>query len=116
MSQRDDRTRLLDILEYAQIAVAMVQNRKRDDLDDDIMLALALTKAAEVIGEAANRVSETTRCKYPQIHWHEMIGTRNRLVHGYDQIDLDVLWDIATLDLPELIEQMKTIVHPEQTG
>jgi uncharacterized protein with HEPN domain len=74
-------------------------------------LELALTRLLEIVGEAANRLSEDTRGKYAQIPWPQIIGLRNRLVHGYDAVDLDILWDIARQDLPPLIAALERIVE-----
>jgi uncharacterized protein with HEPN domain len=71
---------------------------------------LALTRLVEIIGEAANRVSEKTRQKNPQIPWPQIIGMRNRLIHGYDVVDLDLLWDTITNDLPPLVKSLQGIV------
>ena len=73
-------------------------------------MQLALTRLMEIVGEAANRVSEATRQRYPQIPWRPIIGTRNRLAHGYDVVDIDILWDIVRNDLPPLIGQLGAIV------
>lgn len=97
------------MLEYAKQACSMAEGRKRSDLDTDLMLRYALTHLVEVIGEAARRVSMPTREKYPDIPWTEIVGMRNRLIHGYDAIDLDLLWDTLALDLPPLI--LETILE-----
>ncbi len=75
-----------------------------------LMLELALTHLLEIIGEAAARISEETQSRYPQIPWRQIIGLRNRLIHGYDVVDLDILWDIADQDLPSLIAELKAIL------
>ena len=64
------------------------------------VLQLALTRLMEIVGEAANRVSQSTRQANPKIPWPRIIGMRNRLIHGYDVIDFDLLWDTVTNDLP----------------
>jgi uncharacterized protein with HEPN domain len=64
----------------------------------------------ETIGEAAARVSQEGQEKYAEIPWREVIGMRNRLVHGYDSVDLAVLWDTIELDLPPLIAQLEKIL------
>ena len=56
----------------------------------------------EVIGEAANRVPEEAQAAYPDLPWMAMIGARNHLIHGYDHVDFDILWNIAHNDLPRL--------------
>jgi len=69
-----------------------------------------LIKLVENIGEAASRVSQEGQKKYAKISWREVIGMRNRLVHGYDSVDLAVLWDTIELDLPPLISQLEQIL------
>jgi len=74
---------------------------------------LALTRLVEIIGEAAARVSAQTREQYTDIPWIEMIGLRNRLIHGYDAVDLDILWDILHEDLPPLIQRLRVLLENE---
>ena len=110
MSRHDDSISLRQMLEHAAEAAKAVQDRSRTDLDADHMFALALVKLVEIVGEAANRVSAPTQVANPQIPWSQIIGTRNRLVHGYDQMDYDVLWRIVNDELPALVEQLKIIL------
>jgi uncharacterized protein with HEPN domain len=74
------------------------------------MLELALTHLLEIIGEAASRVPESERDTYPRIPWRRLVGLRNRLIHGYDQINLDIVWRIVSDDLPALISELGSIV------
>ena len=73
------------------------------------MMELSLVRLVEIIGEAAARVGTNSREKYPSIPWLQIVGMRNRLIHGYDAVDLDVLWDPITDDLPPLIDELKKI-------
>ena len=93
----------------------MASGRGREDLDADRQLNLSLVRLLEIVGEAASRVSEATRTKYPSIAWPEITGLRNRLVHGYDDVDFDILWDIIQLDLPPLIATLSAILGQEDT-
>ena len=113
MPQHDDIVRLRHMLEYGQEALDLIKGRQRADLESDRTLELALTRLLEVVGEAANRVSEEARKKYPQIPWQQVVGLRHRLVHGYDAVDLDILWDIVEQDLPPLIAALEGIVEGE---
>jgi uncharacterized protein with HEPN domain len=88
------------MLDYAQKAVALSRGRKRKDLEDDLTFNLALTRLIEVIGEAANRVPEDYQESHPEIPWAQIIGMRNRLIHGYDEVDLNFLWSVVQNDLP----------------
>ena len=111
MSKRDPEIALLQILSHAREAVEIIQGKTRRDLDTDRLLNLALTRLLEIIGEAANRVPDEIRSKYPDIPWLEMIGARNRLIHGYDSVDFDILWSIISKDLPVLIAQLEKILN-----
>ncbi len=70
-----------------------------------------MTRLVEIIGEAGARVSSKTQNNFPDIPWPEIVGLRNRLVHGYDAVDLDILWSIIETDLPELIERLEKIIE-----
>lgn len=110
MSHHDDVIRLQHMRDYAVEAVALSQGRSRDHLDSDRLYNLAMTRLVEVIGESASRLSLATHERYPQIPWSEVIAVRNRLIHGYDQIDLDILWDILELDWPPLFAELRKIL------
>lgn len=67
----------------------------------------------EIIGEAANRIPEEVQEQYPELPWLQMVGARNRLIHGYDNVDFDILWAIINQDLPILIKQLQKILKVE---
>lgn len=110
MSRHDPRVSVRQMLDHAREAVAMIRGRSRGDLDTDRQLNLALVRLVEVVGEAAARVPEDFRCRYPQVPWRQTVALRNRLIHGYDVIDFDILWTILHQDLPRLIETLEAIV------
>jgi uncharacterized protein with HEPN domain len=95
------------MLGYAQEAVAMAIGRRRADLDSDRQFNLALVRLLEIIGEAANRVPEDQRARIPEVPWAQVVGLRNRLIHGYDEVDFDILWQIVGHDLPKLIKALE---------
>jgi uncharacterized protein with HEPN domain len=97
------------MLDHAREAVAMAESRSRSDLDGNRMLQLALVRLIEIVGKAAARVSESVKDQLPSIPWREIVGMRNRVVHGYDAVDLNVLWDTITVDLPLLIDQLEEV-------
>ena len=107
MTRHDDETRIRHMLDHACEVVAMATERKRQDLDADRQFSLAVTRLVEIIGEAAARVTPEGQQKHPSIPWAEVVGLRNRLVHGYDAVDHDILWDIIQHDLPDLIEALR---------
>jgi uncharacterized protein with HEPN domain len=104
------------MLDAAREAVTFSRGRGRSDLDSDRLYQLAIVRLVEVIGEAGTRVSQQQRTAHPQIPWAQIVGARNRLIHGYDQIDLDILWDILELDLPLLVEQLEEMLRGESSG
>ena len=110
MTQHDDAVRLRHMLEHAREAVVLCEGENRANLSADRTLELALTRLVEIVGEAASRVPRAGQERYPEIPWAEIIGLRNRLVHGYDAVDLDILWDIIEIDLPPLIASLEKIV------
>lgn len=78
----------------------------RGDLDRDEMLRLALTKLVEIVGEAAKQVTDEGRAEMPDVPWSAAARTRDRLVHHYFDVDLDVLWATVTEDLPMLLDAL----------
>ena len=110
MSRHDDTITLRQMLDYIEEASALAQGRTRTDIESDRMFFLALLKLVEIVGEAATRVTEATQTAHPEIPWQEIIGTRNRLIHGYDAVDYNILWDIVTADFPPLADQLKRIL------
>ena len=98
------------MLDHAREAVEMAGDQTVDDLRANRQLNLALVRLIEIIGEAANRTSEEFRASYPSIPWRDIIAMRNRVIHGYDSVDLKVVWDVIHYDLPTLIEQLNKIV------
>ncbi|MFQ5913823.1 MAG: DUF86 domain-containing protein [Nitrospinota bacterium] len=113
MPRHDDTLRMQHMLDHAREAVTFLHGRDRGDLDLDRILSLALVRLVEFVGEAANRVSEDTRTRHPVIPWPQIVGLRNRLIHGYDSVDMDILWKIVDQDLPLMIEELEKILPRE---
>ena len=106
MSRHDDTLSPRQMRDYVAEAVALARARTRAELDADRVFALALLKLVEIVGEAAGRISESTRAAHPEIPWREIIGMRHHLVHGYDAVDYDILWTVATEDFPPVAQQI----------
>ena len=114
--RRDDGIRLRHMLDAAREAVSFARGRTRDDLDKDRQLVLAMVKDIEIVGEAATRVSEPTRRHLPELPWERIVGMRNRLVHAYFDINLDIVWKTIGEDLPELISLLEPAIPPESSS
>jgi uncharacterized protein with HEPN domain len=112
MSRRDVSVRLRHMLDHAREAVGMARDRSRADLEADRQFNLALVRLLEVVGEAASRMTPEDCALYPDIPWARIVGLRNRLIHGYDDVDFDILWQITTQDLPPLIAALERYLPP----
>lgn len=113
MRHDEDTVRLRHMLDYARKAMQFTAGKDRADLDADEMLAMATIHSIEILGEAARTVSEEIRRRYPRIPWEAITGTRNRLAHGYIDVDLDIIWSIVTKDLPPIIKELEGILKKE---
>lgn len=111
MAHRDPVESIIDMRDHAREAIALIGDCSREDLKDNRVLELALRKLLEIIGEAAYRVPEKFQEDHPEIVWEKIVGMRNRLVHGYDAVDLDVLWSVVKIDLPVLVAQIEPLVE-----
>ncbi len=111
MSHDRREARLRHMLDHAREASAMAAGKTRKDLDADRKLNLALVRLLEIVGEAANRIPARERAQYQTIPWSQIVGLRNRLIHGYDSVDFDILWQIVTRDLPALIASLEQIIQ-----
>ena len=96
--QLDDDTRLHHMLDAAREADAFVRGKTRRDLEENRQLALSLVKCIEIIGEAASKVSQEARSTHQEIPWRVIVAMRNRLIHGYFDVDLDTRWDCYWLE------------------
>lgn len=96
------------MLDHAKEAVDLIAGKNKEELRHDRVLELALIRLVEIAGEASAKVSSGTQAKYPSIPWQQVTGMRNRLMHGYDSVDLDILWDTIEVDLPPLMGNLGT--------
>jgi uncharacterized protein with HEPN domain len=110
MPRHDADVRLRHMLDAAREAAQMAQGRTRADLDADRPLNLSLVRLLEIVGEAASRIPADERAKCPGIPWAQIVGLRNRLIHGYDNVDFDILWQIVTQDLPPLVAELEKVL------
>jgi uncharacterized protein with HEPN domain len=113
MPTKSDIIRLRHMLEAADKAKGFTDGKARQDLDRDEKLALALVRLIEIIGEAAAKVSVDVQGRHANIPWKEIVGTRNRLIHGYEDVDYDIVWSIVVEDLPNLSRELRTVLLKE---
>ena len=113
MSRHNPEVRLRHMLDHAREAVELARGKTREDLANTRLLQLGLVRLVEIVGEAAASIPRDQRAKYPGIPWQDVIGMRNKLIHEYDTVDLDILWDTVSVELPDLIMSLQAIVPPE---
>ena len=105
-----DVIKLYHMLDAAEEAMSFVRDKDRKSLDQDRMIVLAIIKDIEIVGEAASRISDETKQAAPDIPWASITGMRNRLIHAYFDINLDILWQTVSKDLPELASKLKEAI------
>lgn len=105
-----DIVRINHMLDIAKEILEFSKGKTRDDLDVDRKLTLSLIHLLEIFGEAANGISPEFKSRFPQIPWKFIIGMRNRLIHGYYDIDLDVIWSTVTEDIPPLEDKIRRTI------
>jgi uncharacterized protein with HEPN domain len=104
---------LLDMLIAARNAQQFIEGLDRDGFLESKLHQSAVIRAIEIIGEASSRVSENTRARHPEIPWRQVIAMRHKLIHGYEDVRLDVVWAVVRDDLPPLISALVNIVPTE---
>ncbi len=101
---------ILDIVLACRKLRRFVAGRTFDELQSDEVLQYAVLHATALIGEAATRLSPEFRQAHSEIPWRDIIGTRNRIIHGYENVKLDIVWNIATTKADQLLEQLEPLI------
>ena len=104
----EDRIRIRRMLDAAEEVIGLTSGRERADLDNDRML-FAVVHGIEIIGAAATKVSTETRELAPEIPWPAIVTMRHRLIHGYFDVDPDIVWRTATEEVPALIPPLRDL-------
>ena len=97
------------MLDMARKAVSKTQGISRETYDADENLRLAVVHLIQTIGEAARQVSREFCENHPDVRWADIIGMRHKVVHDYLGIDDDIVWQVATEDLPKLVTSLETL-------
>jgi uncharacterized protein with HEPN domain len=101
------------MLDATRSLLRFTQGRCRQDLDEEEMLAFAVLRALEIIGEAASQVSPQGREGCPAIPWALIVGMRHRLIHAYFDVNLDRVWDTLVNSIPPLLVALECVLEPE---
>jgi uncharacterized protein with HEPN domain len=105
-----DAAYLLDMLHHARGILRTVDARTRDHYLADEDLRLLVERRVLIIGEAACHISQEFKDAHPQIPWHKIVGQRNILAHAYGEVDDEIMWDAATISVPELARFLETVL------
>jgi uncharacterized protein with HEPN domain len=109
MSKRETILLLEDIIESIEKIERYTEALSLDQFYNDEKTVDAVVRNFEIIGEAAKQVSKTEKLKFIQIPWRKMVGLRNRIVHEYFGIDLNIVWQIKVDFLPKLLVELREI-------
>ncbi len=104
------RVRLLHMLDACRKVASFLGDRVREDLDRDEMLRLALQYLVLTLGEAAKHIPLEIQAKAPAIPWRAVAASRDRMAHGYFDINLDMLWTMAAVDIPALEVELQRLL------
>jgi uncharacterized protein with HEPN domain len=108
--QQRDLASLKDILKYAGYIQDFTRGKTFEAFDNDLQCELAVIRCLEVIGEATAKISEELKAAHSEIPWGKMKGMRNILIHTYNEIDDQYVWETVTQSIPRLIEQIEAIL------
>jgi uncharacterized protein with HEPN domain len=106
----EDAVRICHMIEAAESITEFVAGRQRSELDTDRMLLFAVVRAIEILGEAASKVSDEERAASSAIPWKAIVGMRNRLIHAYFDVNADLVWESATVEIPAILPQLRSLV------
>ena len=111
---KDDTVFLKHILDAINLIEEYLKDKSYEEFKDNRMLQDAVIREIEIIGEAAKNLSKEFRNKHSDIPWRQIAGMRDKLIHGYFGVDLDAIWDTATMDVPSLKERLQEILKKEE--
>jgi uncharacterized protein with HEPN domain len=108
---RDDRARLLDIVEAIE-KIERHSDIERAVFDRDELIQIWMVHHIQLIGEAVTHLSDEIRAKHPDIPWRAIAAMRHALVHAYYRVDLDEVWNVVKNDLPDLKARIQKLLPP----
>jgi uncharacterized protein with HEPN domain len=116
MMRHDPVIYLMHMRDYAAAVSGFAEGRARGDLDEDTQFAYAVRYGIGMLGEAASRVPRDLQTELPEIAWSAIIGMRHRLIHGYEDVDYDIVWYAVQHDIPELVTKLDVLIEQLRDG
>ncbi|MDP2366522.1 MAG: DUF86 domain-containing protein [Ignavibacteria bacterium] len=110
----EDRIRIQHMIDAAEEALSFVEDITDKDFSRNRMCILSVIKDIEIIGEAASKISVETKSHYPEIPWLDIVGMRNRLIHGYFDVNIKLVWNTTQNNLPPLIKSLKELLNKDK--
>jgi uncharacterized protein with HEPN domain len=107
---KPETVRLQYMVDAANQALTFVAKKSRSELEGDQVLALALVKLIEIFGEAAGKVTRELKSQSPEIPWSDIIAMRNRLIHGYFAVNLEIIWRTVNDEMPPIARQIENLL------
>jgi uncharacterized protein with HEPN domain len=111
MSERDVKLLLGDIIESGNKIFDYVKSHTYENFISDNKTIDAVVRNFEIIGEATNKIPENYKVEHPHIQWNKLKGLRNRIVHDYFGVDLEIIWNIIQLNLPTLLKDIEKLLN-----
>ncbi len=108
--KRDDNVLLMDMLTFALEVQAFVEGKTWEEYEANVQFRRSVERSVELIGEAARKISRGFEENHPEIPWNKIIVQRHRIAHDYDRLDDGIIWSVAMKYVPELIEQIRSIL------
>jgi uncharacterized protein with HEPN domain len=105
---------LLDIVTMANDAISFATGMDKKAFSKDRKTQYAIIRCLEVIGEAAKRIPDDFRNAHPQVPWKQLAGMRDILIHSYDKVNVDIVWETVQKDLPDILNKLSPIIKPEE--
>lgn len=105
-----------DIVDAMEKADILLRGVTYDQFESDFRINFAVVRALEIVGEATKRLPMTLRDQYPNIPWKQMAGMRDRIIHGYDTVDLEIVWDVVKQDIPKIKPQIQQVLRDYEVG
>jgi uncharacterized protein with HEPN domain len=112
--KENDRIRIQHIIDAAQEALSFVRDTDQENFSKNRMMILSVIKEIEIIGEAASKITDETKLKYLDVPWKDIVGMRNRLIHGYFDVDVQIVWNTTRINLPPLVSSLEAILAKDK--